>query len=113
MAGGEFADHLHDVGAVEGAEGNHVVVRTQAPGRAELGPRGREDEQRRLRAALGERLHQIEGCRVGPMQVLERQRDGLRTRPSEKPCRHRRQLPAAQFLRREFGSALLRQRDFH
>ena len=111
MASGEFADHKRDVGAIEGAERDDAVVGAQAPGRAEFGPRGRENEQRRLRAALGESLHQIERGRVGPVQVLERERDGLRSRPGEKPCRQRRQLPAAQFLRREFRRAVLRQRD--
>ena len=111
MASGELADHKRDVGAIEGAKRDHAVVRAQAPGRAEFGPRGREDEQRRLRAALGEGLHQIERGRIGPVQILERERDRLRARPGEKPCRQRRQLPAAQFLRREFRRALLRQRD--
>ena len=47
------------------------MVRAHAPWRAELRPRGRDHEQRRLRAALGERLHEIERSRVGPVQVLE------------------------------------------
>ena len=111
MASGELADHLRDVGAIEGAERDDAVVRAQAPGRAEFRPRGREDEQRRLRAALGERLHQIERGRVGPVQVLEGERDRLRARPGENPRDQRRQLPAAQFLRRELRRALLRQRD--
>ena len=111
MASGEFADHKRDVGAIEGAERDDAVVRAQAPGRAELGPRGREDQHRRLRAALGESLHEIERRRVGPVQVLECERDRLRARPGEKPCRQRRQLPAAQFLRREFRRAIFRQRD--
>ena len=68
-------------------------------------------KQRRLRAALGESLHQIERGRVGPVQVLERERDRLRSRAGENPRRQRRQLPAPQFLRRELRRALLRQRD--
>jgi hypothetical protein len=87
------------------------VVRAEAPGRAELGSRGREDEERRLRAALGESLHEIKRGGVRPVQVLERERDGLRARPGEKPGYERRQLPAAQFLRRKLCCAVLRQRD--
>ena len=59
-------------------------------------------EQRRLRAALGERAHEIERGRVGPVQVLEGEHDRLRPRARQNPGRHRRQLPAPQFLRREF-----------
>ena len=47
------------------------MVRAQAPVRAELRPRRRDEEQRRLRAALGQRTHEIERSRVGPVQVLE------------------------------------------
>ena len=111
MASSELADHVRDVGAIEGAERDHAVVRAQAPGRAEFRPRCREDEHRRLRAALGEGLHQVERGRVGPVQVLERECNRLRSRPGEKPCRHRRQLLAAQFFRRKLRCAFLRQRD--
>ena len=113
MASGELADHLRDVGAIEGAERDDAVMGAQAPGRAEFRPRGRDDEERRLRAALGKSVHQIERGRVGPVQVLEREHDRLRPRPGENPAVERRQLPAAQFLRRELRRALLRQRDFH
>jgi hypothetical protein len=111
MASGEFADHPHDVGAIERAQRDDAVVGAQAPGRAKFGPRGRKDEQRRLRAALGEGLHQVERRRVGPVQVLEREGDRLRARPGEKPRDERRQLPAAQFLRRKLRRAIFRQRD--
>jgi hypothetical protein len=111
MAGGEFADHKRDVGAIEGTKRNDAMVRAQAPRRSKLGPGGRDDEERRLRAALGQSLHQIEGSRVGPVQVLERERNRLRARPGEKPGNQRRQLPAAQFLRRKLRCAFLRQRD--
>ena len=64
-------------------------------------------------ALLGESLKEIQRGRIGPMQVLERQRDRLRSRTGENPCRRRRQLPAAQFLRRELRRALFGQRDIH
>jgi hypothetical protein len=86
-------------------------VGAQAPGRTELGTRCREDEERRLHAALGQRLHEIERGRIGPVQVFKRERDRLRSRPGEKPRDERRQLPAAQFLRRKLRCAFLRQRD--
>ena len=111
MASGELADHLRDVGAIEGAERDDAVVRAQAPRRAEFRPRGRDDEERRLSAALGEGLHQVERRRIGPMQILEREDNWLRVRPSEKPRDERRQLPAAQFLRRKLRCAFFRQRD--
>ena len=57
--------------------------------------------------ALGESLQEIKRGRIGPMQVLERERDGLRARPGEKPPDKGRQLPPAQFLWREFRDALL------
>ena len=68
-------------------------------------------KKRRLRAALGERAQEIERSRVGPVQVLEGEHDRLRPRARQNPGRHRRQLPAPQFLRREFRRAVLRQRD--
>ena len=85
----------------------------QAPWRSKLWPRGREDEQRRLRAALGESVHQIERGWVGPVEVLEGERDRLRSRPGDNPRDKRRQLPAPQFLWREIRRVLLWQRDFH
>jgi len=90
MASGEFADHPRDVGAIEGAERNDTVVRAQAPGRAEFRSRGREDEKRRLRTSLGESLQEIKRGRVGPVQVLEGEHDGLRPRGRENPRGHRR-----------------------
>ena len=77
MAGGEFVDHLRDVGAIEGAQRDDDVMGAQAPGRAEFRPPCRDDEERRLRAALGESLHHVERGRIGPVQVLERQRHRL------------------------------------
>ena len=45
------------------------------------------------------------------MQVLEGEHDRLRPRARQRPCRHRRQLPSTQFLRREFRCPLLWQQD--
>ena len=87
------------------------MVRPHAPGRAELRPRRRDDQQRRLRPALGQRAHEIERSRVGPVQVLEGEHDCLRPRGRQNPCRHRRQLPAAQLLWREFRCPILWQED--
>jgi hypothetical protein len=47
------------------------------------------------------------------MQVLEREDNGLRPRPRQKPSDHRRQLPAPQLFRREIGFAVARERDVH
>jgi hypothetical protein len=96
-------------GAIEMAERDNAVMRVHAPGRAEFWPRGRDDEERRGPTALGQSLHKIERGRIGPMQVLEREHNRLRSRFSEQPRGQRRQLPAPQLLRRE----LFRQRDVH
>ena len=82
-----------------------------APGRAELGPCCRDDEQRRLRAAFGERPHEVERRRIGPVQVLEGEHNRLGPRARQKPGRHRRQLPSPQFLGREFRRAVRGQRN--
>ena len=111
MARGDLADHAPHLRAVERRKRNDAVVRAQAPGRAEFRPGRRDDEQRRLRAALGQRPQEIERGRIGPVQVLEGEHDRLRSGACEKPGRHRRQLPASQFLRREFRRAVLGQRD--
>ena len=102
MSACDLPDHFSHLRAVERRERNNAVVRAQAPGRAEFRPRRRDDEKRRLRAALGERAQEIERGRVGPVQVFEGEHDRLRSRARQNPGRHRRQLPAPQFLRREF-----------
>jgi hypothetical protein len=56
VASGELADHLSDFGAIEGAERDDAVMGAQAPGRPEIRPRGRDDEERRRAPALGESL---------------------------------------------------------
>ena len=55
MVRGEFANHTRHVGAVERGQRDHAVVGPHAPGRAELRPRRRNDEETRLPAALDER----------------------------------------------------------
>ena len=87
------------------------MVRPHAPRWAELRPRRRDDQQRRLRPAFGERAHEIERSRVGPVEVLEGKHDRLRPRGRQNPCRHRRQLSAAQLLWREFRRPILWQED--
>jgi hypothetical protein len=52
---------------VERRERDHAVVRAQFPGWAKLGPGRRDDQHRRLRAALGERLQHVERGRIGPV----------------------------------------------
>ena len=63
--------------------------------------------------ALGKRLQKVERGRVGPVQVLDHEHDGLRTRAGENPGRHRRQLPAAQLFRRKAQRAAGGQRNVH
>ena len=102
---------LRDLRAIERRQRDHAMVRPHAPGRAELRSRRRDDQQRRLRTALGQRAHEIERSRVGPVQVLEGEHDGLRPRGRQNPCRHRRQLPAAQLLWGEFCCLVVWQED--
>ena len=87
------------------------MVRPHAPRWAELRPRRRDDQQRRLRPAFGERAHEIERSRVGPVQVLKSEHYRLRPGGRQDPCRHRRQLSAAQLLWREFRRPILWQED--
>ena len=74
-------------------------------------PRGGDDQQGGLRAALGEPGHEIERGRVGPVQVLEGDDGRLRPCARQNPGRHRRQLPAPQFLGRESRPAVFSQRN--
>lgn len=108
MAGGELADHLSDLRAIEWGEREHAVMRAQAPGRAELRPRSRDDEDGRLHPALGKSLHKIKRGRIGPLQVFERERDSLRARPCQNPGDDRLELPSPQLLGRYTRSAVRR-----
>ena len=99
VARGDLPDHAPDLFPVERGERDDAVMRPHSPGRSELGSRGRNDKQRRLSATFGERVHEIERGRIGPVQVLERQDNRLGPCARENPGRHRRQLSASQLLR--------------
>ena len=107
----DLADHPAHLGAVERRERNDAVVRAHGPGRSVFRPRGGDDQQRGLRATLGKRAQEIERGRIGPVQILEGENHRLRPRVRQNPGRHRRQLPAPQFLGREFRPTVLGQRD--
>ena len=113
MAGGDLTDHARDASAIQRGESNQTVVRAQAPRRAELRTGRGQQEQWRMRAAIGQRTQQVERGWVGPMQVLESEDNRLRPRPSENPGGHRRQLSAPQLLGCEGGRALRRQGNVH
>jgi tetratricopeptide (TPR) repeat protein len=87
------------------------VMRAQAPGRTKLRPRRREEKERRLCTPLGERAHEVDRARVGPLQVLEGEHDGLRPRPGHEPGDDRRQLPSPQVFRRKGRLAPTTKRD--
>ena len=72
VARGDLADHAAHLRPVERRKRDDAVMRAHRPGRAEFGPRGREDHQRRLRAALDQRAQEIERGRIGPVEVLDR-----------------------------------------
>ena len=110
MAGRNLADHARDLVRVERRERDHAVVRARLPGRAEFGPRRRDDQQRRLRTALCEPLQHVERGRIGPVQVLEGEHDRLGASAGQDPGNQRRELAAAQFLGRKFRNASRRQR---
>ena len=113
MAGRDLADHARDAGAIERGQRNQAMVRAQAPRRPELRTSRSQEEQRRLRATVGERAQQVERRRVSPVQVLESEHDRLRPRPSQNQSGHCRQLPAPQLLRWEASRALRRQRNVY
>jgi hypothetical protein len=77
--GRKFGNHLRDLHAIERRQGNHAMVRPHAPGRAKLRPGRRNDEQRRLRPALGQTADEIERSWIGPVQVLEGDHGRLRS----------------------------------
>ena len=110
VAGRDFADHPCDLRAIERRERDHAMVRAHAPRRAEFRPHRRNQKQRRLGAALGQGLHEIERGRVGPVQVLEGEHDRLasarppETRPSSPPIAGGAIPPAQISPRRSSGS---------
>jgi hypothetical protein len=111
VAGGQFRHHVAHLGAVERRERDRAVMRAHAPGRVELGPGRRHDQQRRQRTALGNAAQHVERSRIGPMQILERQHHRLHPRAGHQPVGQRRQLPAPQFLRRQSRNAFPWQRN--
>jgi hypothetical protein len=52
---GEFADHSRDLRAIEPTKRNKAVVRAHRPRAVKFRARRRDDEERRLLAALGKR----------------------------------------------------------
>ena len=82
-----------------------------APGRPKFKPGRRQKENGRLRAAIAERMHEIDRRRVEPLQVLKDENERLVAGAGDRPFDHRRQLPATNFLRREAWQALMRNRD--
>jgi hypothetical protein len=107
VAGGKLRHHLLHLAAIERRQRDGAVMRAHAPGRAELGPRRRNDEQRRKCTALGDAAKHVERGRIRPMQVLERQHQRLGLGARHHPVRQSRQLPPAQFLRRQSRNAFL------
>ena len=101
MTRGELADHARDLRAIERRQRDYAMMRAYVPGRTKLRACSRNDQERRLRAALGKRAHEIERGRIGPVQILEGEHDRLRPRARQNPGRYRLQLPAPQFFRRE------------
>ena len=66
-----------------------------------------------MRPAFGERTHEVNRGRIGPVKVLEDDDRWLRARSGQDHIGHRSQLPASQGLGREFGRALRRQRNVY
>ena len=84
-------------------------MRAHAPGRPKFRPRRRKNEERCQRALLGDAPQHIEGRRIGPVQILERQHYGLHLGARHNPVSQCSQLPSAQFLARYCRHALLGQ----
>ena len=101
MTRGQLADHARDLSAIERSQRDDAVMRAYGPGRAKLRACGRNDQERRLTAALGQRAHEIERGRIGPVQILEGQHGRLRPSARENPGRYCRELSAPQLFRRE------------
>ncbi len=102
----KFGDHALNLRFVEGRKRNDLVVRPQAPGRAKFRPRGRQNEEGRLRASFAERLHESDRGRVEPLQILKHKNDRLDASAGQPPLDHRRQLFARNLFRRKVGQAL-------
>jgi hypothetical protein len=77
------------------------MIRTRAQARAKLRACGRDDQERGVCAALGQRVHEIERGLIGPEQILEGEDDRLRPGTRQNPGLYRRPPPATQFFRRK------------
>ena len=84
------------------------MVRPQTPGRPEFGPRRRQNEDWRPRAAVAQRLHEVDRSRVEPLQILKDENERLVAGAGDRPLDHGGQLAAANLLRRKAGHALRR-----
>ena len=62
---------------VERRQRNDFMVRLRAPGRPKFQPGRRQKENGRLRAAIAERMHEIDRRRVEPLQVLKDKNERL------------------------------------
>src|SRR4029077_18477925 len=87
------------------------MVRLRSPGRPKFQPSRRQKENGGLRAAIAERMHEIDRRRVEPLQVLEDKNERLVAGARDRPFDDRSQLPATSLLRRKAWQALRRDRD--
>jgi hypothetical protein len=78
------------------------MVRAKAPGRPEVRPRRRQDEERGSRAILAERVYEIDRAWIGPLQIFEEENKRLHPCGGYDPRDHRGQLLAADLIGRKF-----------
>src|SRR6516165_8519871 len=101
MAGGELADHVLHLIAIEWRQRGHAVMRADAPRRPKLRPSGDENKQWCPRTSFGNAAQKVERGRIGPVEVFQYYHRWLSPRASHPPIGKRRQLPASQFLWRQ------------
>jgi hypothetical protein len=100
MTGRQVRYHVAYLRAIERRQRDGRVMRAHVPGRSEIRPGRRHDEQRRQRAWRGNAAQHIQSCRIGPVEILDRQHHWLNPRAGHYHSRQCRQLPAAQLVRR-------------
>ena len=71
------------------------MVGPHGPGGAKLRARRVQEQQPRLRSLLDQQLDQLQGRRVGPMQIFDRDHCRLRSGSTQRPLDQRGQQPAA------------------